>query len=147
MDEFIYEEYDENGNIIPCGFHNRVRKCKLCEILLSKTRECHKLKITGNNEEWVSVKYGDYYDEAPNYCKTCYDKFVKGDDKFKKKQKNKSGYKPKKIRQLTYANNVVNVWDSITDASEKLNLTRQGISNCINRYVKSYKGFKWEEVR
>jgi len=145
MDKLIYEEYDENGNIIPCEYHNEIRKCKLCEILLSKTRECHKLRIKGDNEEWITIKYGDYYDETPNYCKNCYNKFIKNNDI--KKKKNNGGSKPKKVKQLTYQNDVVKIWDSISDAADELNFTRQGISNCINGYIKSYKNYKWELIK
>lgn len=55
----------------------------------------------------------------------------------------KSSHRTKQIVQLDLNGYLINVFDSVTDASKKLNLNRANISSCLCGYSKRCGGYQW----
>ena len=47
------------------------------------------------------------------------------------------------IQQLDFENNIIEEYDSISEAAKKLNCNRSGISQCLNKRNETSFGFKW----
>ena len=54
--------------------------------------------------------------------------------------------KKRRIKQLDLHNNVIQVWNSISEASRELNISISGISNTCNGRYKTAGGCKWEFI-
>jgi len=52
----------------------------------------------------------------------------------------------KKIVQLSKNNNIIKIWDSLTEASEELSIALSSISFCLSKKRKTAGGFKWENA-
>lgn len=49
----------------------------------------------------------------------------------------------KKVRQYTKDNQLINEYESVTDAANKNNYNISGIGDCCRGKLKTYKGYKW----
>ena len=54
--------------------------------------------------------------------------------------------KTKIVYQYTLDGKLVNVWNSLSDASKQLGITIMGISACCNNRLKTYKGYIWSFI-
>ena len=50
----------------------------------------------------------------------------------------------KKIKQLDENYNIINIFESINEASEETNIIRTEISNCLNKRQKTAGGYHWQ---
>lgn len=74
------------------------------------------------NLEWCTHKYNTNYGNA-----------------ISKRTRNST----KKVYQFTRSGHFIKVWDSATQASEVMNISNKGISQCCNKNKKSYKNYLW----
>lgn len=96
----------------------------------------HKDEIKSNNNvdnlEWCNAKYN------ANYGMTQ----IKRINTFKK-QKTKP-FTKRKVIQYDYEQNFIKEWQSINEASRKLGITKQSISECCRKLRKTTGGYIWE---
>ena len=72
-----------------------------------------------NNLEWCTHLYNNLYNEK--HKRNC-----------------------KKIKQLDKSYNIINIFDSVNEASQKTNIIRTEISNCLNKRQKTAGGYHWQ---
>ena len=79
----------------------------------------NKINNKTDNLEWCTYLYNNLYNnkEKRNYKKIC--------------QYNKNG-------------KLINIFESINEASKKTNIKRYGISNCLNKRLKTSGGYIWK---
>lgn len=166
--ELIYEYGSDNpkygyniekgGNSV--GKHSEETKRKISEKESGENNPFYGKHHTEETKKSISNKAKDRYKNGQthpmlghNHTKEAREKVsIKAKERLKDKRNHpmygKTGAKNPNSMMVVQidknTDNIINIWDSISDASRALNINRGAISYCCNGYTKTSGGFKWE---
>ena len=112
-----------------------------------KLSKIHKNRIISNETKQKMSKSQTCKKRSKESIKKGIETKKKNGYKMPELSKNKiSEFFKKPIYQMDLEENIIKKFDSTLDASKILNLSRFGITNCLNKKTKTSGGFKWKFV-
>ena len=107
-----------------------------------KISETEKGKIL-SDEHKRKISESRLGEKHPFYGKTFSDEHKRKLSESKLGEKNK---RAKKVIQLDLNNNLIKIWNCISEAERKTGIAHQSISKCCKNKLKSAGGFKWRYI-